>query len=243
MKDDAAALSCVVDGVLPVAPTLWVAADASRFSGWQGRVKRSFDLLCAAVAIFLTAPFFIAIAAIIKWTSPGPVFFTQERLGKDGRPFRFYKFRTMRHRSDDAIHRQFAAMFINGDARGCSVDKSGKVYKLTDDPRITRIGSLLRKTSLDELPQLFNIARGEMSFVGPRPPIGYEIEHYQPWHKERLKVIPGLTGLWQVSGRSNVPFDEMVRLDVHYINNWSLLLDVRILLKTLPVMIQGTGGY
>ncbi len=243
MKEDAAALTCVVERVLPVTPTLWIAADASRFSGWQGRLKRAIDLSLSLLAITILSPFLLVIAALIKWTSPGPVFFVQERLGRDGRSFRFYKFRTMRYRSDDAIHRQFAAMFINGDARGCRPGKSGKVYKLTDDPRVTRIGAFLRKSSMDELPQLFNIVRGEMSFVGPRPPISYEIEHYQPWHKERLKVTPGLTGLWQVSGRSNVPFDEMVRLDVHYINNWSLVLDCRILLKTLPVVIQGTGGY
>lgn len=243
MKEDAAALTCVVESIAPQAPSLWLAADTSRLAGWQGRVKRLLDIVLAGFGLLLTSPFFLIVAILIKRSSPGPVFFVQERIGKDGRPFPFYKFRTMQHRSDDAIHRQFAAMFINGDARGCRASKNGKVYKLTDDPRVTRIGCWLRKTSLDELPQLWNILVGHMSLVGPRPPIAYELELYQPWHRERLKVTPGLTGLWQVSGRSNVPFDEMVRLDVHYINNWSLGFDLRILFKTIPVMIQGTGGY
>lgn len=243
MKEDAAALTCVAEPVVSKAPSLWLAADTSRLDGWQGRVKRLADVVLAGLGLLLTSPFFLVVAILIKRSSPGPVFFVQERIGKDGRPFPFYKFRTMQHRSDDAIHRQFAAMFINGDARGCRASKNGKVYKLTDDPRVTRVGSWLRKTSLDELPQLWNILVGHMSLVGPRPPIAYELELYQPWHRERLKVTPGLTGLWQVSGRSNVPFDEMVRLDVHYINNWSLGFDLRILFKTIPVMIQGTGGY
>jgi exopolysaccharide biosynthesis polyprenyl glycosylphosphotransferase len=243
MKEDAVAMSCAVDGVFPATPTLWIPVDTSRIGGWQGRFKRAFDLLVGAFALALTSPFFLLLAILIRRSGPGPVFFVQERIGRDGRPFRFYKFRTMRHHSDDAIHRQFAAMFINGDSAGCRATKDGKVYKLTDDPRVTCVGKWLRKTSLDELPQLINIVRGEMSFVGPRPPIAYELEHYQPWHRERLKVTPGLTGLWQVSGRSNVPFDEMVRLDLHYINNWSLSMDLRILARTLPVVLQGTGGY
>jgi exopolysaccharide biosynthesis polyprenyl glycosylphosphotransferase len=243
MKDDAAALTCLVERPLPETPTFWIPVDAGRISGWQGVVKRAIDFLAGLTALALTSPLFLTLAVIIKRSSPGPVFYVQERMGKDGRPFRFFKFRTMRHQSDDAIHRQFAAMFINGDARGCRANKGAKVYKLTDDPRVTMIGRWLRKTSLDELPQLFNIIRGEMSFVGPRPPIAYETEHYQSWHYERLKVTPGLTGLWQVSGRSNVPFDEMVRLDLHYINNWSLAMDLRIVARTLPVVLQGTGGY
>jgi lipopolysaccharide/colanic/teichoic acid biosynthesis glycosyltransferase len=201
------------------------------------------DVVFAGIGLLLTAPLFLVLAILIKRSSPGPVLFVQERLGQDGRAFRFYKFRTMRHNSDDAIHRQFAAMFINGDNRGTRLTKRGKVYKLADDPRITPVGHWLRKTSLDELPQLLNILKGEMSLVGPRPPIAYELEHYQPWHRERLKVTPGLTGLWQVSGRSNVPFDEMVKLDIHYINSWSLMGDLRILLKTFPVVFHGIGGY
>jgi lipopolysaccharide/colanic/teichoic acid biosynthesis glycosyltransferase len=150
----------------------------------------------------------------------------------------------MKHNSDDAIHRQFAAMFINGDQDGCKEKNDGEnVFKLQRDPRITPIGAWLRRTSLDELPQLFNILKGEMSLVGPRPPIAYEIENYQPWHMERLRAVPGLTGLWQVSGRSKVSFEDMVRMDIRYINTWSPWKDFVILLKTVPVVLRGTGGY
>jgi exopolysaccharide biosynthesis polyprenyl glycosylphosphotransferase len=244
MKEDAAAISCLAGEISSPKPSFYIAADTTRFYGLQGRLKRTVDMLCAGLLLILTSPLFLVVAFLIKRSSPGPVFYVQERLGKDGRPFPFYKFRTMTHNSDDAIHRQFAAMFINGDRVGCE-RKNGnrKIYKLCQDPRVTTIGSWLRRTSLDELPQIINIIRGEMSLVGPRPPIVYEVEHYQPWHLERLKVTPGLTGLWQVSGRSSVPFEEMVRLDLHYINHWSLWLDLRILLKTLPVVVQGTGGY
>ncbi len=244
MKDDAAAVTCLQEEVAPRLRGLFIPADTTRFHGLQGRLKRLADLVLASVLLVLTSPVFLAVAILIKRSGPGPVFFIQERLGRDGKPFPFFKFRTMHHRSDDAIHRQFAAMFINGDRKGCSQDRRcGKVYKLSDDPRVTPIGSLLRRTSLDELPQLLNVLRGEMSLVGPRPPIAYEIEHYQPWHLERLKVTPGLTGLWQVSGRSTVPFEEMVRLDLQYINHWSLWLDLQIMARTLPVVVKGTGGY
>ena len=244
MKEDAAALTCLGSEFASPLPNLFIPADTSRFFGLQGRVKRVTDFVLSLLVLVATAPVFLVLAILIKRASPGPVFYVQERLGKYGRPFRFYKFRTMSYNSDDVIHRQFAAMFINGDNASCH-ERNGdlELYKLKEDPRVTNIGHWLRHTSLDELPQLINILKGEMSLVGPRPPISYEIEHYQPWHMERLKVTPGLTGLWQVSGRSSVPFEEMVRLDVHYINNWSLWLDMNILLKTLPVVIQGTGGY
>jgi len=244
MKEDAAALSCLEGEYASPAPNLFIPADTTRFYGLQARMKRLLDCIIASVLLVLTSPLFLVIVLMIKRTNPGPVLFVQERLGKDGIPFRFYKFRTMTHNSDDAIHRQFAAMFINGDNQGCHQHNgSEELYKLKCDPRITPIGYWLRRTSLDELPQLVNILKGEMSLVGPRPPIAYELEHYQPRHLERLKVTPGLTGLWQVSGRSRVPFEDMVRLDLQYINSWSLWLDVIILVRTLPVVIQGTGGY
>jgi exopolysaccharide biosynthesis polyprenyl glycosylphosphotransferase len=244
MKEDAAALSVVARDYSAPAPSIYVPADTTRFIGLEGRVKRAFDFAGAALLLALTAPLFALLALLIKRSGPGPVFYVQERLGRDGRPFRFYKFRSMKHDSDDAIHRRFAEMFINGDDEGCQRSNGGAdVYKMQRDPRVTRIGAWMRRMSVDELPQLFNVLRGEMSLVGPRPPIAYEIENYQPWHMERLRVTPGLTGLWQVSGRSSVSFDEMVRLDIHYINNWSLWLDLRILLKTLPVVLRGTGGY
>ncbi len=244
MKEDAAAYA-VVDGEYAVtSPKLFIPADTTRYFGVQGRFKRAFDLLVAFAMLVVVSPVMLVIALVIKKSSPGPVLFAQERLGKDGRPFKFYKFRSMEHNSDDAIHRQFVAMFIGGDDDGCTDTNAGdQVFKMKIDPRVTRIGSLLRRTSLDELPQLFNILKGEMSLVGPRPPIAYEIENYMPWHMERLKAVPGLTGLWQVSGRSRVSFEEMVRLDIRYINTWSPWQDFKILLKTIPVVFQGTGGY
>ncbi len=238
MKEDAVAYTAVADQIAQPQARLYVVADATRFQGWRGMVKRFFDIAFSLTALIILSPLLLVIAILVKRSSPGPVLFTQERIGKDGRPFRFYKFRTMSHNSDDAIHRQFAAMFINGDR-----PRGSKVFKLTNDPRVTRIGRWLRHTSLDELPQLLNILKGEMSLVGPRPPIAYELDHYQPWHYERLRVTPGLTGLWQVSGRSNVPFEEMVRMDIHYINTWSLRQDLWIILKTIPVVLHGTGGY
>jgi exopolysaccharide biosynthesis polyprenyl glycosylphosphotransferase len=244
MKEDAAAFA-VVDGdyALP-SPKLFIPADTTRYFGIMGRLKRVFDVVCAVLMLIAVSPAMLIIALLIKRKDRGPILFAQERLGKDGRPFKFYKFRSMAHNSDDAIHRQFVAMFIGGDEDGCAGGNEGeKVFKMKEDPRITPIGAILRRTSLDELPQLFNIIRGDMSLVGPRPPIAYEIEKYQPWHMERLKAVPGLTGLWQVSGRSSVSFEEMVRLDIRYINSWSPMLDLRILLKTIPVVLQGTGGY
>jgi lipopolysaccharide/colanic/teichoic acid biosynthesis glycosyltransferase len=213
MKEDAAALTCDSRAISSPQPSLFLAADTTRFFGLQARLKRLMDVAIAGFLLVVTSPLFLLMALLIKRSGPGPVFFVQERLGRDGQPFLFYKFRTMEHNSDDAIHRQFAAMFINGDEEGCR-----------------------RRNGYRKI-------RGDMSLVGPRPPIVYELEHYQPWHMERLKVTPGLTGLWQVSGRSSVPFEEMVRLDVHYINHWSLWMDLRILLKTVPVVLQGTGGY
>lgn len=244
MKEDAAALAVVHGDFGLASPRLFIPADTTRYYGSLGRVKRVIDFGLALAMLVVVSPLMLLIALLVKQSSPGPVLFVQERLGRDGQPFKFYKFRSMAHNSDDAIHRQFAAMFISGDKDGCAESNSGEeVFKLKADPRVTSIGSLLRRTSLDELPQLFNIIKGEMSLVGPRPPIAYEIENYQPWHMERLKAVPGLTGLWQVSGRSSVSFDEMVRLDVRYINEWSPALDLAILVKTLPVVLKGTGGY
>lgn len=244
MKEDAAAYAVVRGEYALEQPSFFIPADTTRYAGYQGLIKRVFDLSVASLLVLLASPLMVAVALLIKRTSPGPVFFVQERLGKDGRPFNFYKFRSMKHNSDDAIHRQFAAMFINGDERGIASTNAGdKVFKIKKDPRITAVGGFLRRTSLDELPQLFNIIRGDMSLVGPRPPIAYEIENYLPWHMERLKAVPGLTGLWQVSGRSSVTFDDMVRLDIRYISSWSLWLDLVILAKTVPVVLRGTGGY
>lgn len=206
--------------------------------------KRTVDVMASLCVLVVGSPFFLVIAVLIKLTSKGPVFFRQERIGENGFRFKCYKFRTMRPDSDDSMHREFATNFIRGHMSQSALDENGSsIYKLQDDPRVTAVGNFLRKTSLDELPQFINILKGEMTIVGPRPPVQYEYDCYEEWHKLRLKVRPGLTGLWQVSGRSTVPFHEMVMLDLYYIENWSLTLDIKIMLRTIPVMLVGTGAY
>jgi exopolysaccharide biosynthesis polyprenyl glycosylphosphotransferase len=204
-------------------------------------VKRTSDIVIAGLTSILLLPFTLITIILIKLDSRGPVFYTQERVGMDGRIFLFYKFRTMHAGSDDSIHREFQRQYIAGRAEANHGDDDRPVYKLPADSRITRVGKFLRRTSLDELPQLLNVLRGDMSVVGPRPPIPYEVESYDLWHRKRLDMKPGMTGLWQVSGRNRLPFEEMVRLDLYYIENWSLLLDVRIILRTMLVMLRGDG--
>jgi lipopolysaccharide/colanic/teichoic acid biosynthesis glycosyltransferase len=216
---------------------------AARTVSLRYLVKRTFDFAFAGFVLVFGLPFFLLIALMIKLTSKGPVLLVQERVGENGKAFRLYKFRTMMTGNCDKAHRTFAENFIKGNNNG-NGDSDGKtVYKLTEDPRVTSIGRFLRRTSLDELPQFINVLKGEMTVVGPRPPLTYELDHYHDWHKKRLTVKPGLTGLWQVSGRSMVPFDEMVMLDLYYIENWSLLLDTKIILRTIPVMFGGSGGF
>ncbi|MEK7724267.1 MAG: sugar transferase [Acidobacteriota bacterium] len=200
--------------------------------------KRVFDVVLASFALFiLTFPFLI-IALLIKLSSKGAVFHSDTRIGKDGNPFKFYKFRTMQVNNDDTIHREFVREHIKQIS-----ESGGEIKKIINDPRITKIGKFLRKTSLDELPQLFNVIRGEMSLVGPRPCLPYEWEEYDDWHRRRFSVIPGCTGLWQVSGRSAVDFNDMVILDLFYIDNMSPMFDLKIIFKTIPVMLLGKGGY
>jgi len=206
-------------------------------------VKRSSDLLVTLLALIVLAPLWLLIALLIKLDSRGPIFYKQERVGMDGRVFLFYKFRSMRPGSDDARHREFQEKYIKGEPDSNLGDAARPAYKLRADERVTRLGKLLRKTSLDESPQLFNVLRGDMSVVGPRPPIPYEVESYELWHRKRLDMKPGITGLWQVSGRNRLTFDEMVRMDLYYIENWSLLLDVKIILQTLPEMWRGEDAY
>lgn len=206
-------------------------------------VKRASDLIIATLALVILSPLWLLIALLIKLDSRGPIFYKQERVGMDGRIFLFYKFRSMQVGSDDATHREYQRAYIKGHADSNLGDDQRPVFKLRGDQRITRVGTLLRKTCLDELPQLFNVLRGDMSVVGPRPPIPYEVENYQLWHRKRLDMKPGITGLWQVSGRNRLPFDEMVRMDLYYIENWSLLLDMKIILQTLPVMWRGEDAY
>ena len=206
-------------------------------------VKRASDILIASAALAVLSPLWLVIAALIKLDSKGSVFYRQERVGMDGRIFLFYKFRTMLTGADDALHREYQRQFIAGLPETNLGDSKRPVYKLAGDYRVTRVGRVLRRLSLDELPQLLNVLRGDMSIVGPRPPIPYEVEAYELWHRKRLDMKPGLTGLWQVSGRNRLPFDEMVRLDLFYIENWSLLLDLKIILRTLPVMLRGDDAY
>jgi lipopolysaccharide/colanic/teichoic acid biosynthesis glycosyltransferase len=194
----------------------------------------------------LFSPCFIIIPLLIKLTSPGPVIFKQERMGLFGKRFQFLKFRSMSVENDDTIHKKYVQNLIKNDGNGSKKDNGDgeEVYKIKDDPRITMIGKILRRTSLDELPQFFNVLRGDMSLVGPRPPIPYELENYQLWHRRRIAEIkPGITGIWQVYGRSKTTFDEMVRMDLEYIKKWNPMMDIKLLLKTPMAMISGKGAY
>ena len=195
-------------------------------------VKRIFDLAIGAPLTLLALPLATIIAVFIKLDSPGPLVFKQARVGMHGRPFECFKFRSMRHGAEEEV----GVLRVRNEA-------SGPLFKMKRDPRRTRAGRFLRRFSLDELPQLFNVLRGEMSLVGPRPPLPAEVDQYQDWHKQRLAAQPGMTGLWQVSGRSDLSFDEMVLLDIYYIENWSLLLDVKIMLRTIPKILSGNGAY
>jgi len=208
-------------------------------------VKRVMDVIGSAVLLILLAPILGIIALAVKLSSKGPVLFEQERMGQFAARFKCLKFRTMYTNCDAKIHQAYVQQFIAGivaDQQGQSPEHT--VYKITNDPRVTPVGALLRKTSLDELPQLWNVLRGEMSLVGPRPPVPYEFEIYEHWHRRRVfEVKPGITGLWQVSGRSTTQFDDMVRLDLRYSQSWSLWLDIKILLATPGAVFSGTGAY
>src|SRR5690242_19793397 len=207
-------------------------------------LKRALDVVGSLAALTLLSPLLVLIAVLIKLTSKGPVLFTQERLGQFGRKFKFLKFRSMHAANDPHIHREFMKKVIRGNYDGNVSGASRPVYKMTDDPRITPLGRILRRTSLDELPQFFNVLLGDMSLVGPRPPLAYEYKEYNFWHRRRvLEIKPGITGLWQVTGRSRVRFDEMVRLDLQYARNWSLWLDVQILFKTPRAVVLGEGAF
>ena len=212
---------------------------------WLFRLaKRVMDIAGSLLALLFFLPLFIAIAIAIKLTSRGPVLFCQQRIGQYGRKFRFLKFRSMCVNNDPAIHREFVMRFI-ANQNGCSQASQGQSpYKLVADPRVTPIGRFLRRTSLDELPQFLNVLIGDMSLVGPRPPLPYEVERYQVWHRTRLTAAkPGITGLWQVAGRSRVKFDDMVRMDLRYATSWSLWLDIKILLQTPHAMFSGNGAH
>jgi exopolysaccharide biosynthesis polyprenyl glycosylphosphotransferase len=203
-------------------------------------LKRIFDVIVASIGFLIALPFLLIIAVVIRIDSPGPAVYSQIRIGKNGKPFKFYKFRSMVLGSDNDLQREDKAQkFIKATAK---IRKTTSNTKIVDDSKITKVGRFLRKTSLDELPQLINVIIGDMSLVGPRPCLPYEWDHYDEWHKRRLSVTPGCTGVWQVNGRSEVSFEDMVVLDLYYIQNRSFLLDLKILLKTIPVMALGKGG-
>jgi len=207
-------------------------------------IKRGIDIAGSLTAVLLLSPLFLAIALAIKLTSKGPVFFKQKRIGQYGVPFTFLKFRSMYFLNDPKIHQEYVRRLISGKDDCKQVDGNGGAYKLQSDPRITPLGNFLRRTSFDELPQFLNVLRGDMSLVGPRPPIPYETEAYDIWHRRRFfEIMPGITGLWQVKGRSKVKFDEMVRLDIQYARDWSLGLDLKILLETPRAVFFGKGAH
>jgi lipopolysaccharide/colanic/teichoic acid biosynthesis glycosyltransferase len=216
------------------------------------RAKRALDLIVASTLLVILLPLLAVIAVAIKLDSKGPALFIQERVGARQRTqhgkttwhvqtFRVYKFRTMRQDTDDALHREHIKAYVAAQNKKLSLNGNGSV-KLANDPRITRIGHILRKTSLDELPQLFNVIKGDMSLVGPRPVPAYEVAEYQPWHRERLNAVPGITGLWQVKGRCLVSFDEQIRMDIEYVHTRSLWADIKILFLTVPAVLSGRGA-
>jgi lipopolysaccharide/colanic/teichoic acid biosynthesis glycosyltransferase len=204
--------------------------------------KRAFDLVAALVLLMVLTPILLVIALAIKLDSSGKVIYEQERVGYDEetgeqRTFVIRKFRSMYDKTDDSLHRDFVKRWING-----KVDPEKEKVKIQNDPRVTRVGHLLRRTSLDELPQLWNVLKGDMSLVGPRPVPIYEVEEYSPWHRHRLEAIPGLTGLWQVKGRGQVTVDKMAELDIEYIEHRSFWLDLKILIMTIPAIVSGRGA-
>ncbi|MBC8181343.1 exopolysaccharide biosynthesis polyprenyl glycosylphosphotransferase [candidate division KSB1 bacterium] len=207
-------------------------------------IKRALDFLLSLCVLIMISPILFITGLIIKLTSPGPILFTQTRVGYKGRKFKFLKFRSMRVDSDNSIHKDYMEKLIRGETDKINNgSENDPQFKIKDDPRITSIGKLIRKTSIDELPQLWNVLVGDLSLVGPRPPIPYEVKVYDNWHYRRvLDVKPGVTGLWQVSGRNKTTFNDMVRLDIQYLENWSLLLDFKILFKTVRAVFHAEGN-
>jgi exopolysaccharide biosynthesis polyprenyl glycosylphosphotransferase len=218
--------------------------DSTKHQQFRLHVKRAFDIVASVLALLVLSPLMLIAAILVKASSPGPVIFRQDRLGAKGVPFTFYKFRSMRTDTCDQIHRDFVLKLIEGNHSTINNgDEEKPLYKIKSDPRVTAVGKFIRKTSIDELPQLFNVLKGDMSLVGPRPPLAYEAEKYQAWHLRRiLEMKPGITGLWQVDGRSRTGFDDAVRLDIRYLQKWSLLLDIRILFKTVIEVLRCRGA-
>jgi lipopolysaccharide/colanic/teichoic acid biosynthesis glycosyltransferase len=232
-----------VTQVTPIDPVLYPELSENQLAASNIRVlKRGMDVVLSALLLILLSPLFALITVLVKLSSPGPVFFKQTRVGHLMKPFTMYKFRTMYADADHGVHYHYVSWFITSSDKADAKDKAS-FFKLTNDDRITPIGRLLRRTSLDELPQLWNVLIGDMSLVGPRPPLPYELQQYRPWHRRRLlEAMPGITGLWQVVGRSRTTFDEMVRLDLQYARTMSLWSDVKLLLATPAAMITGKGA-
>ena len=218
--------------------------DSPRHPLLKLHIKRVIDVIGSLIGLITLSPIMLFAAILVKTGSPGPVIFKQIRLGHKGKPFEFYKFRSMYTDSNDQIHRDYVSKLIGGnDTAINNGDAETPLYKISSDPRVTPIGEFIRKTSIDELPQLYNVLIGDMSLVGPRPPLPYEAEEYQPWHLKRiLEMKPGITGLWQVEGRSSVQFDDAVRMDVRYIQTWTLMLDIKILVKTVKEVLACRGA-
>ncbi|MFL5735304.1 MAG: sugar transferase [Chloroflexia bacterium] len=236
-----------IDG--PQSVTMWTTGD--RDKPFNFYCKRVIDVSLAMLLLILLSPVILLIAIVIKLDTPGPVFFAQERVGagrrsREGllsweiRNFRMYKFRSMFHQADNSRHEEYIKAWIAGRAEADNGTETK--FKLTNDPRITRVGRIIRKSSLDELPQLINVLKGEMSLVGPRPVPTYEVAEYEEWHCERLAALPGMTGIWQVKGRSQVPFEEQVRMDIEYVRNQSPWLDLQLMLLTIPAVLTGRGA-
>ncbi len=202
-------------------------------------LKRVFDFIIAIIAILILSPIFIVVAIIIRLTSPGPAIFKQTRIGEGGRHFTFYKFRSMRVNNDDKVHREAVQKFMQGQQIGSD---GGNAYKLTRDPRITAIGAFIRATSIDELPNFFNVLKGDLSIVGPRPPLPYEVEQYHYRHSYRLLVKPGITGIWQVYGRSKVDFETLVSMDLQYVTDGTFWLDLKLIFLTFFVFFKKAGN-
>lgn len=223
-------LGTVQVGNINSLPTVSLVRTPMRGTGFL--LKRAFDYLLTLIALIISLPIMLITSICIKFESKGPVFYKQSRIGKNGKPFNMYKFRSMVQDADQLLNKLASQNQVDGIA-----------FKMKDDPRITRTGRFIRKYSIDELPQLFNVLKGNMSLIGPRPPLEIEVAHYSDWEWRRLEVLPGITGLWQVSGRSDLSFQQWVNLDVYYIENWSIALDLKILLKTIPVVLKGEGAY
>lgn len=222
-------------GAVPHRATSGVAVGGGRQAGAKLAIKRVFDLVAATLLLLVLSPLLLSTAVLVRLDSRGPVLYRSTRLGRGGEPFTVLKFRSMKVAADPAVHRQFIAEML---ARETKAENRSTIFKLDDDPRVTRIGRVIRRLSIDELPQLLNVVAGQMSLVGPRPEVPYAVTYYRDWQWRRFDVLPGMTGLWQVSGRSTLTPADMLELDVSYADRWSLALDLWVLARTLPALLR-----